>query len=67
MRNKQIRIVIAVDGGCSIDALNFTDATVPKETQEIAGALGGHIDRQHDKPDVGIRQRCGQADREAAR
>ena len=65
-RGKYVRILIGVDGACSIDAHNFTDISCQKATQEIAALLGGEINTQHDKPEARIRERSSQAEREAA-
>ena len=66
-RGEHIKLIIGVDGTCSIDAVNFTDASCQKATQEIATALGGRIGQQHDKPEGRIRERCGHSEREQAR
>ena len=66
-RGKHVKLIIGVDGSCSIDAVNFTDASCKTATQEITAVLGGQVDRQHDKPEARIRQRCGQGEREQAR
>jgi len=66
-REKQIKLIIGVKGQCSIDALNFTDASCQKATQQIAAALGGAIDRQRDKPEARLRQRSHQSEREQSR
>ena len=66
-REKRIKLIIGVDGTCSIDAANFVGPACRAATPEIAAARGGQIDQQHDKPEGRIRQRCGQAEREQAR
>jgi hypothetical protein len=66
-RGKHLKLVIAVDGTCRIDALNFVGPACLAATQEIARCLGGQIDHQHDKPEIRLRERRGQAEREAAR
>ncbi len=66
-RGKHVKIVIATDGTCSVDAINFTGPACQVATGEITKALGGQIDHQHDKPEARIRQRCGQGEREQAR
>ena len=66
-RNKHLRILIAPDGSCSVDAINFTGPACQNATLEITAALGGQIDHQHAKPEARIRQRCGQGEREQAR
>jgi len=66
-RGKHIKVVIASDGSCSVDAINFVGPACQVATQEIAAALGGRIDQEHVKPEARIRQRCGQGEREQAR
>jgi hypothetical protein len=66
-RGKHVKLMIGVDGRCSIDAVNFTDASCKSITQEIAAAQGGQIAHQHDKPEARIRHRGGQAEQEHAR
>ena len=65
-RSKHIKIVIAADGACSVDAINFTGPACQVATMEITSALGVQIG-QHDKPEARIRERCGQGEREQAR
>ena len=64
---KHIKIIIAADGTCAIDAINFTGPSCQAATGEIAAALGGQIDHQHAKPEARLRERCGQSEREQAR
>ena len=66
-RGKHIKIIIAPDGSCAVDAINFTGPSCQMATGEIAAALGGQIDHQRVKPEARIRQRCGQSEREQAR
>ncbi len=40
-----LRLIIATDGSCQIDAVNFTDASCKSVTDEIAALLGGAITR----------------------
>ncbi len=63
-RGKHIKLIIGVDGQCSIDAHNFTDASCQKATQQIAAALGGQIDHQRDRPQARLRQLSRQFDME---
>jgi|WetSurMetagenome_2_1015567.scaffolds.fasta_scaffold1028033_1 hypothetical protein len=65
-RGKHVKLIIAVDGTCQIDAVNFTDASCQSVTKEIAAALGGAIAHQHTKPEARVGQHCGQAEREEA-
>jgi len=64
---KHLKIIIAVDGQCAVDAINFTGPACQAATMEIAAALGGQIDRQHDKPEARIRERGVQSEQERAR
>ena len=66
-RGKHIKITIASDGTCSVDAINFIGPSCQAATMEITAALGGQIDHQHLKPEARLRERCGQGEREAAR
>ena len=66
-RGKHIKIIIAPDGTCTVDAMNFTGRSCQVATGEIAAALGGQIDQQHDKPEARVQQRCGQSERERTR
>ena len=66
-RGKHIRIIIATDGSCSVDAMNFTDASCQTATQEIASALGGQTNKSRLKSEARIRSRCGQPESEQAR
>ena len=66
-RGKHIRLIISIDGTCSVDAINFTGPVCKAATLEITAALGGQIDHQHDKPEARIRERCKERDQEGAR
>ena len=66
-RGKHIKLIIAVDGSCRVDAVNFTGPSCKAATKEITSALGGQIDHEGTKPEARIRQRCGQGEREEAR
>ncbi len=66
-RGKHVKLIIGVDGTCSIDAINFTGPACQAATMEITTALGDQIDHQHDKPEARIRGRCGEGEREQAR
>lgn len=66
-RGKHIKVIIALDGGCSVDAVNFTGPTCQTATQEITAVLGGQITREQLKPEARVRERIGQAGRECTR
>jgi len=52
--SKHITVIIAPDGTCSVDAINFTGPACQVATGEITAALGGHIDHQRLKPEARI-------------
>ncbi len=62
---KHIKIIIAADGTCRIDALNFVGPACQAATQELAALLGGAITHQHLKPEARLRERVDQRQREA--
>ena len=64
---KHIKIIIAVDGQCAVDAINFTGPACQAATLEIASALGGPIEHQQEKPEAGLRERAAAPEREGAR
>jgi hypothetical protein len=64
---RHIKIIIGVDGTCSVDAINFTGPACQAATLEIASALGGPIERQHVKPEARLCQRSATTEREGAR
>ena len=66
-RDKHVKIIIAPDGTCAVDAINFTGPSCQAATGEITAALGGQIDHQRLKPEARVRQRGGQGEREQAR
>ena len=65
-RGKHIRIIIAVDGSCSVDAMNFAGPSCQTATCEIAAALGGQVVSDRLKPEARIRERSAQRGRESA-
>jgi hypothetical protein len=52
MHPKHVRMIIRSDGSCTVDAINFTDATCTQATQQILGALGGPITEGRLKPEA---------------
>ena len=38
---KHVRMIIRPDGTCTVDAMNFTDATCKNATDQITAALAG--------------------------
>ena len=65
-RGKHIRIVIAADGSCSVDAMNFVGPSCQAATSEIAAALGGQVVSDRLKPEARLRERAAQRGRESA-
>ena len=66
-RGKHIEVIIAADGRCAVDAVNFTGPSCQVATGEITNALGGQIDHERLKPEARLRERSGQNERERAR
>ena len=69
-RDKHIRLIIRADGTCTVDAMNFTDATCMRATQEITRALAGKTINERYKPEARAnvqRAQRGQREAEGAR
>jgi len=66
-RRKHVKIIIASDGTCTVDAIDFIGPACQAATLEIAAALGGQIDHQHDQPEARLRERSGERGQEAAK
>ena len=66
-RDKHIRLIIRADGTCMVDAMNFTDATCTRATQEITRALAGRTTHERLKPEARLRQKHAQGHAEGAR
>ena len=43
IRDKRVKLIIRSNGSCSVDAINFTDATCHQATNQILKALAGEI------------------------
>lgn len=52
MRTKHVRMIIKPDGSCTVDAINFTDATCTQATQQILETLGGPVTQDRLKPEA---------------
>ena len=52
MHAKHVRMIIKPDGSCTVDAINFADATCTQATQQILAALGGPITEDRLKPEA---------------
>ena len=64
---KHIRMIIRPDGTCTIDAVDFTDASCTQATQQITAALGGGVVRTELKPAARLRQTHGPQPTKVAR
>ncbi|MCH8194872.1 MAG: glucose 1-dehydrogenase [Chloroflexi bacterium] len=60
-------ITISVDGTCTVDAMNFTDATCMRATQEITKTLAGKTIDERVKPEARTHVQRGQREAEGAR
>ena len=67
MRTKHVCMIIRSDGSCTVDAVNFTDATCTQATQQILSALGGPITEGRLKPEAQRLPRQANKRREATR
>ena len=52
IQGKCVKMLIHADGTCSIDAVNFTDATCTHATRQILQALNGHVAEERLKPEA---------------
>ena len=66
-RDKHIRLIIREDGTCTVDAMNFTDATCMRATQEITKVLAGKTIDERVKPEARTHVQRGQREPEGAR
>ena len=64
---KHVRMIIRPDGTCTVDAVNFTDATCKNATDQITAALAGRTISEHDKGHARIRPLAVGERQEAAR
>ena len=67
MRQKHVRMVIRPDGSCTVDAINFTDATCTQATDQILQALAAEILEDRLKPEAQRLPPQANTQREAAR
>ena len=66
-RDKHIKLIVRADGRCAVDALNFTDATCMRATQEITRALAGQTIDERLKPEARVCEQRVQRQTEGAR
>ncbi len=65
--DKHVQIVVAPDGTCTIDAINFKDASCTQVTQQLIAALGGQVVIDRLKPEAAHRPQLANRNKEAAR
>jgi hypothetical protein len=65
--DKHVQVIVAPDGTCTIDALNFSDASCTQATQQLIAALGGQVVADRLKPEAAIRPPLVNRSKEAAR
>jgi hypothetical protein len=64
---KHVEVVVAPDGSCTIDAMNFADASCTQATQQLIAALGGQVVANRLKPEAANRPHLANRIEEAAR
>jgi hypothetical protein len=64
---KHIKVLIRPDGTCSVDAINFADATCTQATQQILNALASQVVTDRMKPEVANRPQLANRNKEATR
>jgi len=64
---KHVQIIIAPDGTCTIDAINFKDASCTQVTQQLIAALGGQVVADQLKPEAANRPQLANRTKETAR
>jgi hypothetical protein len=67
MRTKHVRMIIKPDGSCTVDAINFPDATCTHATEQILKALSGPVTEDRLKPEAQRLSPQANSRREAAR
>ncbi len=65
--DRHVQIVIAPDGTCTIDAINFKDAGCTQVTQQLLAVLAGQIMADRLKPEAANRPPLANRSKEAAR
>ncbi len=64
---KHVQVVVAPDGTCTIDAINFKDASCTQVTQQLLTVLGGQVTADRLKPEAANRPQLANRSKEAAR
>lgn len=65
--DKHVQIVVAPDGTCTIDAINFKDASCTQVTQQLVATLGGQVVTDRLKPEAVNRPQLANRSKEATR
>ncbi len=52
MMAKHVKLIIQHDGSCTLDAINFADATCTQATQQILNALAAQVTAEWHKPEA---------------
>jgi hypothetical protein len=64
---KHVQIIVASDGTCTIDTIDFKDASCTQVTQQLIAALGGSVVADRLKPEAANRPQLATRNKEAAR
>ena len=64
---KHVQVVVAPDGTCTIDAINFKDVSCTQVTQQLLTVLGGQVVADRPKPEAANRPQLANRNKEAAR
>jgi hypothetical protein len=65
--DKHVQVIVAPDGTCTIDAINFKNASCTHVTQQLIAALGGQVVADRMKPEAANRPQLANRAKEAAR
>ena len=52
IQGRHVKMIIHADGTCSIDAVNFADATCTLATGQVMQALGGPVSEERFRPEA---------------
>ena len=64
---KHVQVIVARDGTCTIDAINFKDANCTQVTQQLLATLAGQVVADRLKPEAANPPRLANRSEEAAR
>jgi hypothetical protein len=65
--DKHVQIVVAPDGTCTIEAINFKDASCTQVTRQLIAALGGQVVADRMKAEAANRPQLANRAKEATR